>query len=229
MNKKVCAVIPAYNEEKTIGEVVRNCKKYIDTIFVVDDGSSDGTAEIARQAGAEVITHKINRGVGAAQRTGYRVAIMNGFDYIVQIDADGQHNPKYIPEMLKAAFDGADIVIASRFRNNSYKNFSFVRRIGVSFFSKVVSLFGGIEVSDVTSGFRVYRAEALKRIGRLPDKNWAVEQTLEAAIKGLKIAEVSVEMPPRKIGESQFSFGTFLRYPWRALESILRIAIFRRD
>ena len=225
---RVCAVIPAYNEENTIAEVVEKVRKYVDRVFVIDDGSSDRTAEAAKKAGAAVIRHRVNRGVGAAQRTGYRIALMEGYDYVVQVDADGQHNPDYIPEMLKRAFKGADIVIASRFKNESYRKFSIVRRLGITFFTKFVALFGRIDVSDVTSGFRVYSSEALRKLGRLPDKNWAVEQTLEAALKGLNVAEVSVEMPPRRVGKSQFDLQTFLRYPFRAMESFLRVVIFRR-
>ena len=225
---KVCAIIPAYNEEKTIESVVKGVKNYVDKVFVIDDGSKDKTAELAKKAGAIVIKHKINRGVGAAQRTGYRIALLEGYDYVVQIDGDRQHNPKYIPELLEKAFNGADVVIASRFKNESYKNFSLIRRLGIIFFTKFVAIFGGVDISDVTSGFRVYSAKALKVLGRLPDKNWAVEQTLEAALKGLKIEEVSVEMQPRKFGKSQFNLGTFLRYPLRAMESFLRVIIFRR-
>jgi|Deesub1362A_J573_1020465.scaffolds.fasta_scaffold02381_4 glycosyltransferase involved in cell wall biosynthesis len=226
---KVCAVIPAYNEEKTIGKVVEGVRKYVDRVLVVDDGSNDNTAEVAKQHGAHVLKHIINIGVGAAQRTGYSAALLEGYDYIVQIDADGQHKPEYIPLLLETAVkSNADIVIGSRFLNESHKSFSFTRRAGISFFSKTVSIFGRVDITDVTSGFRVYSSEALKKLERIPDKNWAVEQTLEAAVKKLKIIEVSVEMETRKTGESQFNIKTFIMYPLRALESIIRIGIYRR-
>lgn len=225
---KVCAVIPAFNEERTIAKVVRGVRKYVDEVFVIDDSSDDRTVEMAKEAGAKVVRHKINRGVGAAQRTGYRIALMEGYDIVVQIDADGQHNPDFVPVMVDKVLGGADIVIASRFMNESYRNYSFTRRAGIIFFTKFVSVFGGVEITDVTSGFRAYSRKALEVLGRLPDRNWAVEQTLEAALKGLKIEEISAEMPPRKIGKSQFNLETFLKYPLRALESFLRVLIFRR-
>ena len=102
---KVCAVIPAYNEAATIGEIIQETKKYVDKVFIVDDASVDNTAEVATENGAEVIRHNINRGIGAAQRTGYTVAMSDGFDYIVQLDADGQHDPRYIPTLLETAQD----------------------------------------------------------------------------------------------------------------------------
>jgi len=226
---KICAVIPGYNEEGTIAKVVREVKRYVDVVFVVDDGSSDNTPLIAEENGSSVLKHRINRGVGAAQRTGYRAALEEGCDYIVQIDADGQHNPEYIPLLIDTAVkEKADIIIGSRFLNESHREFSLTRRMGIRFFSNIVSIFGGVKVSDVTSGYRVFSAEGLKKLERLPDRNWAVEQTLEAAVKGLKIVEVSVEMSTRKVGKSQFDLSTFIRYPLRALESIFRIVIYRR-
>ena len=227
---KVCAIIPAYNEEKTIANVVEKVKEYVDDVFVIDDGSHDNTVIEARKAGARVISHPLNRGVGAALRTGYAIAIKEGYDYLVQIDADGQHNPDHIEHMLKLATDeDIDMLIASRFLNSSYRNFSLLRVAGIIFFSRLVSLLGSVKITDVTSGFRVYKVKALQKLGELPDTNWAITQTLEAAIKGLKIKEVSSEMYRRKEGKSQFNVKTFIKYPFRAIESCLRVLIFRRD
>ena len=226
---RICAIIPAYNEEKTIESVIQKIPRdLIEEIFVICDGSTDKTAEIARKAGAKVIIHPINRGVGAAQRTGYKVAIIEGFDYIVQLDADGQHDPKYIKEMIKTALStDADIVIASRFLNESYKQYSFIRRIGIMFFTKLVSIFGKVRITDVTSGYRVYKVSSLKKLGDIPDKNWAVTQTLEAAKKRMKIVEISVEMPPRRKGKSQFDPLTFIKYPFRMIKEFIRVLLFR--
>lgn len=131
----VCAVIPAHNEAETIGSIIQATKKYVDTVFVVDDASEDNTVEVARENGAEVIRHIINRGVGAAQRTAYMIAMSDGFDYIVQLDADGQHDPKYIPTLLLEAVHDCDydMIIGSRYLNDSYKQYHFVRRAGISF------------------------------------------------------------------------------------------------
>ena len=225
---KVMALIPAYNEEETIKDIVTKARGYVGEVIVIDDGSTDSTPEFAEHAGATVVSHVINRGVGAAVRTGYRYGTERGFDYIVQIDGDGQHDPRYIPKLLEAAEDGSDIVIGSRFLNESYKGYSLLRRTGIIFFTRLGNLLSGLEITDITSGFRVYRVESLKKLSRNQDKHWAVEQTLEAARKGLKINEVSVEMPTRELGKSQFNPHTFFWYPIRMIEIILRILIFRR-
>lgn len=227
---KVCAVIPAYNEEKTIGSVIQNVPRgVVDEIFVIDDGSTDNVYATSKNAGAKVIKHAINRGIGAAQRTGYKIARLENFDYVVQIDADMQHDPKYIQKLLDTAIENnCDMVIGSRFLNSSYENYSFVRRAGIKFFTRTVRFLSPVDITDVTSGFRVYKVKSLEKLGRTLDKHWAVEQTLDAAKKGLKIKEVSVKMPLRKKGKSQFNLITYVKYPLRMIESILRVLIFRR-
>lgn len=222
----VLGLIPAYNEAETIGEVVQRASEYVDRVVVVDDGSTDGTAQVARDAGAHVVRHAVNMGVGAAQRTGYRYAIKENFDYIVQIDADGQHDPEFIPELLEAA-KGSDMVIGSRYLNKSYKDYPLVRRTGIKFFTFLVNKVGGAQVTDVTSGFRVYRVEALKEILHNSNRHWAVEQTLEASRRGQEIREISVEMPVRETGESQFDLAALLFYPLRMLDIVARIVVFR--
>ncbi len=224
---KICAVIPAYNEGKTIGEVIQQAKQYVDTVFVVDDGSSDDTAEVARQNGAKVIRHNVNQGIGAAQQSGYDAAISEEFDYIIQLDSDGQHDPKRIPEMLEVA-QGCNMVIGSRFLNNSHKDYPFVRRLGISFFTRLTNLLTHAAITDVTSGYRVYRTESLRKLSRLPSRHWAIEQTLEAAKRGFRIKEVSVEMPVRNRGNSQFSLRTYALYPFRMIWVIMKVMLFER-
>lgn len=223
------AIIPAYNEERTIKSIIKKTKAYVDEVIVIDDNSSDNTAAIARKAGAKVISHILNRGVGLAQRTGFNYAFDKGYDCIVQLDADGQHDPKYISELLRYAKEGNyDIVIGSRFLNSSHKHLPLSRKLGIQFYSFLTSLFGGIKVTDVTSGYRVYKSSALKKLTEILDKNWAIEQTLEAGVKGLKIGEYSVKMPMRKTGESQFDLETIFRYPFRMAEAMLKVILFRR-
>jgi glycosyltransferase involved in cell wall biosynthesis len=222
----VVAVIPAYNEEDTIRDVVERTSEYVDRVVVVDDGSDDETPEIARESGAHVIQHSINMGVGGAQRTGYRYAIDNGYDLVVQIDADGQHDPDMIPLLLEEAED-CEMVIGSRYLNESYKEYGWVRNAGIKFFTSVVNILGKVDITDVTSGYRVYDVHALKDLIYESDKHWAVEQTLEAARQGKEIKEISIKMPPRDEGESQFDIETLLMYPVRMVDIILRIIIFR--
>ncbi len=219
-------VIPAHNEAPTIGQVVTEVKKYIETVIVIDDGSTDDTRESALQAGAVVISHPLNRGVGAALRTGYRIALQKKADVIVQIDGDFQHDPTYIPEMLEVMHK-YDIVIGSRFLNPSHKQYNLTRRSGIKFFSWTANLLGSLRVTDVTSGFRCYQASALQQLTPLSDHHWALEQTLEAARKGLKIKEISVEMPVREKGASQFNIRTYALYPLRMIECVIKVLLFR--
>jgi glycosyltransferase involved in cell wall biosynthesis len=222
----VVAVIPAYDEADTIGRVIDGTRDHVDEVVVVDDGSSDGTARIAREHGAVVIEHVFNTGVGGAVRTGYQYAIRHDYDFVMQIDADGQHDPEYIPTLLEAAED-CDMVIASRYLNESFQDYSLTRKLGIKFFTTVVNVLGGIDITDVTSGFRVYRVSALATILHRSDKHWAVEQTLEAAKRDFRIEEISIEIPTRDEGESQFSLDTFVLYPIRMTDVILRVLLFR--
>lgn len=219
-------VVPAYNESETVGQVVADALEHVDHVVVVDDGSNDDTADVAEEHGATVIEHVINTGIGGALRTGYRYAIEHGYDVVVQVDADGQHDPRYIPDLLDK-IDTHDMVIGSRYLNDSYKEYSFVRKTGITFFTRAVNVLGGVDITDVTSGFRAYRIDALESIIHQSDNHWAVEQTLEAARRDLSITELSVEMPTRDEGESQFSLDTFLMYPFRMLNVMVRVFIFR--
>ncbi len=226
--EKVVVIIPAHNEEKTIKKVIQGIKQYIRNVIVVDDGSEDNTARLSEDERVMVIRHIINKGVGGAQKTAYRLAFEEGFDYIIQIDADGQHDPKYIPLLLEKIKENYDMVIGSRFLNQSYKDYQKGRQWGIRFFSWLVNLFGKIKVTDVTSGYRIYRTKKLFDLTESFNQHWAVEQTLEAARRGWKIAEISIEMPVRKHGQSQFNLKTYFLYPFRMFEVILRVLLFRR-
>lgn len=225
---KVCAVIPAYNEEATIGPIVRETKKYIGAVFVINNGSTDNTAQIARESGANVIDYDAKRGYGAAQYAGQQFAINEGYEYILQLDADGQHNPLYIPKLLETMqSDDYDIVLGSRFLTSSYKNLSFMRKAGIVFFSKTISLLGHTQVTDVTSGFKIYKASSLHKLSKPSDINPAIEQMMEIAKKGLRIKEIPIEMPTRNAGSSHLSPVRFSLYPFRATWHILKVLLLK--
>lgn len=222
----VVAVIPAYNESNTIASVIEKTAPHVNEVVVVDDNSTDNTADIARDHGATVITHIVNTGVGGAVRTGYRYAIRHGYDLVAQIDGDGQHDPSYLPELLGLAEDN-DMVIGSRYLNESIENYSLVRRIGIKFFTGVVNSLGSIDITDVTSGYRIYRVSMIKEVMHRSNKHWAIEQTLQVANSGYRIQELSVEMPTREEGASQFDIETFVMYPIRMIDTIVRVLVFR--
>lgn len=225
---KVCAVIPAYNEEATIGNIIRETKKYIDDVFVVNNGSTDNTAQIAREHGAKVIDYPVKRGYGASQYAGQQFAMQEGYDFILQLDADGQHNPIYIPKLLES-MEGCDydIVLGSRFLTTSYKNFSFMRKAGIVFFSKTISILGHTKVTDITSGYKIYRASSLKKLSKPSDINPAIEQMMEMAKRGMKIKEIPIEMPIRNTGNSHLNPIKFFLYPFRATWHILKVLLFK--
>jgi len=226
----ICVVIPALNEGKTIENIINQTKRYINTVIVVDNGSSDNTAAIAEQCGATIINYSEKKGYGAAQYTGQQYALSKGFDYILQLDADGQHNPQYIPQLIEAMKDGDyDIVLGSRFLCDSHKNLGFVRWIGIIFFSKVVSLLGRTKVTDVTSGFKIYKSSSLMRLSKPSDAHPAVEQMLEIAKKNMSIKEIPVEMPIRYTGESHLNIIKFLLYPFRVTILLFKVIFLKSN
>ena len=226
-DRSVLAIVPAYNEADTIADVVAETGQYVDKVVVVDDASSDDTAARAREAADGVVTHPKNMGVGGAVHTGYLVGIRESFDVVIQIDGDGQHDPADIPRLLAAMDEhDADMVVGSRFLNDSYREYSFVRRAGIRFFTWEANVLGDLDITDVTSGFRAYTTELLADLSRPENSHWALEQTLEASRKGYRIVEVSTPMPPETDG-SQFDLGTFLKYPPRMIKTTLKVLLFR--
>ena len=159
---KVVALIPAYNEAMTLGEVLESTKPFVDKIIVVNDGSSDRTGQIALTHGALVVTHVINRGLGAAIGTGFAAAQKIGADVVVTLDADGQHEPKEIPKFVKVIEAGADMVIGSR----------MLKRSGMPWYRQIANVLGnlvtfflfGAWVTDSQSGYRAFNKFALSKI-----------------------------------------------------------------
>ncbi len=161
---KVCIVVPAYNEEKVIGSVLKAIKKngYRD-IIVVDDASSDRTAEIATGLGAEVVSHPINRGLGGALGTGFAAALENEPGIVVTMDADGQHDPADISRLVKPIAQGrADVVIGSRLIRP--RGMPLHRRIGNFGLNLITYMLFGVWTTDSQSGMRAFSADALRKI-----------------------------------------------------------------
>ena len=157
---RVYAVIPAYNEESTVQCVVTSTLPHVDAVFVIDDGSSDNTAQNAALAGAQVISHVLNRGLGAALSTGFAAALEEGADAVVTLDADLQHDPSEIPRLISALSGGAHVVIGSR--KASYATIPWYRRIAQMLGNIFTWALFGAWVSDSQSGFRAMTRHGLQ-------------------------------------------------------------------
>ena len=193
-HKRTLAVIPCCNEEAAIGSVVLKTKRFVNQVLVIDDGSSDDTKKIARDAGATVITHKKNRGKGAAIRTGFKYAIDNDFDYVVTIDGDGQHNPLEIPALLDNVIkNDQDISIGYRVGNDT--EMPMWRRVGKRVLDYTTSMGTGGFVTDSQCGFRAFNKKAVEAIApKLKGDAFSVEseQLIKAHELGLKVINTNV-------------------------------------
>jgi len=185
--------MPAYNEDHVIAEVIQGCKKYVDKVVVVDDGSSDNTAEIALSLGATVVRHIKNLGYGAALKSCFNKARELDADAMIVIDSDGQHNPDEIPKLLATLEQGFDLVIGSRFINGNGKNVPSYRKVGMMVLDVVTYIAGGINVTDSQSGFRAYSKKAIEKI-RIDgdDMSAGSEILLHAKDYNLKFTEVEI-------------------------------------
>jgi glycosyltransferase involved in cell wall biosynthesis len=190
MKNKIFAVMPAVNEEEIISKLVNQTKKYVDEVVIIDDGSIDKTSELAKKTGATVLRHEINLGKGAALKTGCDYAFKQGANIILNLDADGQHNPKDIPKFLKA-LKSTDLVHGSRQFNN---NMPFIKRAWNFGISRVFSVLYGVEVYDQQCGFRAFTADTYRNI-RWRSTDYLVEtEILVNLLKSkLNLKEVSIE------------------------------------
>jgi glycosyltransferase involved in cell wall biosynthesis len=192
-------VMPAYNEEKTVGDVVRQTKKYADKVVVVNDASSDKTAEIAKRSGAQVISHDKNRGLGGALRTGFVEALeaAKPNDIIITLDSDGQHRPEDIPKFVAKINEGNDFVLGAR----DIKKYPLRKRFGNAVLTALTNIVSGTSLSDTESGFRAFRAAALTKLDLRAERyQIAAEIILEVGRKKLRAANVSIESPRYRKG-----------------------------
>ena len=191
---RVGACVPAFNEEKTIARVVIAASKHVDTVVVIDDGSSDYTSLIAEKVGAYVIRHDQNRGKGVSLRDGFGWAKREKYDILVTLDADGQHDAEDIPKLLQPIVDGnADIVIGSRVRRPP--SMPMTRRIGQKLVDSLAGVKSAGSVVDSQSGFRAYSRKAIEAIEFTePGMGAELEILLKGASESLAIVEVPVVM-----------------------------------
>jgi glycosyltransferase involved in cell wall biosynthesis len=216
VSPRTVALVPAFDEEEAIGAVVAEIRAFdpaIDVV-VVDDGSGDATADAAKAAGAVIVRLPFNLGIGAAVQTGFRYALEQGYDVAVRLDGDGQHDPTELPKLLAPLERGeADVVTGSRFRGEGSYRPPLGRRLGITWFAKLVSLLSRQRVTDTTSGFQALNRAAIALFARdYPSDYPEVEATVLLLKHRLRLSEVQVEMRERETGSSSITFLSSLYY-----------------
>jgi len=224
---KLIVTIPAYNEEKTIGNVIENIKKVLEKlhyeykILVVDDGSTDNTGRVATEAGAIVYTHPRNYGLAETFKSEISHALKYDPDIIVHIDADGQYNPSEIPKLIKPLIKKeADLVLGSRFLGE-IEEMPLIKKFGNKLFSWLVSKISKLEITDAQTGFRAFN----KKVAELDISSthtYTQEQIIRAAKAKFKIKEFPIHFAKRKVGESRLIRNVF-QYGLNALVTLVRI------
>ena len=188
-----CVLIPGYHEQGRIGAVVRAVAAYVKTVVVIDDGSGDRTAEEAREAGATVLVHEVNRGKGAALETGFTWAREQGFECLVTMDADGQHAPSDLPGFLNAYRErGTPVLIGNRM--DAPVGMPFIRRMTNRYMSWLLSRHMGQRVPDTQNGYRLYRAAVLEGITCGARFDAESEILLALAARGVKMGAVPIQV-----------------------------------
>jgi glycosyltransferase involved in cell wall biosynthesis len=231
---KVMVLIPAYNEGPRIGALVHRVREMFPQydVVVVDDGSRDRTARVAQAAGAEVVSHPFNMGYGVAIQTGYKYALRQGYDFLVQIDGDGQHDPTFIPHLLAPVLAGeTDFVLGSRFLGIESYEPSLARRVGMAFFRLLVSRLIGQRITDSTSGFQAFNRRVIRFFTTevfpcdYPDADMLL--TLHRA--GFSITEVPVRMYANASGKSMHNGWKPLYYMFKMLLSMFVTLLRKKD
>lgn len=194
---EVAVVIPAYNSEKTIGDVYRKIQKDLaDKVIIVDDGSKDHTREVVRKLGLNIIPHKKNLGYGANQKTLYTEALKSGAKYIIMLHPDGQYDPKDLPKFISALKSGkGDLVLGSRFLSKGINETPGYKSISLKLIALLFNLVLGLHLSEVNTGYRGYTAKLLKTIPFFKNGNGYIfdpQLIIQSVYFGFKIAEVPV-------------------------------------
>lgn len=208
MSVKVIVIIPAFNEEDSIVQTLENIKAatYIDYI-VINDGSTDQTSRLLDTHRINHIDLPINLGIGGAMQTGYRYALNHGYDYAIQLDADGQHNPSdlvnLVEEITRTKFD---MIIGSRFVEKSAYRGSLPRRIGIYYFYRFIHILTRLKITDPTSGYRIVNRKVIESFSNYyPTDFPEVEVLVNLARRNFKIKEIKVEMNQRQGGKSSIT------------------------
>ena len=230
-SRKLIIIIPALNEARTIASVISSIPSKIDGIsdiqtIVINDGSTDNTANTAKSAGANVISHTYNKGVGAAFHTGIETALKHGADIIVNIDADGQFNPEDITTLIQPILENkAEFVTCTRFANKDVEpKMPTIKRWGNKQMVRIVNIITGKKFTDVSCGFRAYTREAALRLTLFGKFTYTQESFIDLATKGIAIAEVPLKIRgTREFGKSRVASNLW-KYGTKSASIIFRAA-----
>lgn len=218
---KLIIIIPAYNEEATIEKVVTNSLEYSD-VLVVDDGSSDQTGIISQQAGALVIKHDDNKGKGSAIKSGIEFALKKGYNAMVMLDGDGQHDPQFIPESINK-LNGVDLVICSRFLNGPPQKMPIGRKLSNKLTTGLLRYTSGYHVTDSQCGFRAFSDKAARVFLDIPydDYEFESEMLYQASLNSLTLIELAI--PSSYQGEKSYITSLkIIKYIYYILKLLLR-------
>ncbi|QSF30628.1 glycosyltransferase family 2 protein [Priestia megaterium] len=222
VKKRALIIIPAYNEEDNIKDTVSNVK-YMNNFdyIVVNDGSKDKTQEILDSNNFNHLDLPINLGIGGAMQTGYKYALKNDYDYAIQLDADGQHNPKDLAKLIdEIDINHFDMVIGSRFIEKTDYRGSLTRRVGIYYFYKLIHILTGKKVTDPTSGYRVVNKKIIKEFSNYYPQDYPeVEVVVDLAKKGYNIHETRVDMNSRQGGTSSIT-------PLKSIYYMIKVTFF---
>jgi glycosyltransferase involved in cell wall biosynthesis len=225
------AIVPAFNEEGSLGAVLDEIRAFEPEleVVVIDDASTDGTAQVAEAAGVPVVRLPFNVGIGGAVQTGYQYALEHGFELAIQVDGDGQHDPREIGVVVRPILEGrADLVVGTRFVTGGGYRGTRLRRVGIRLFAAIVSLLVRQRVSDTTSGFRAVNSKALRLFAAdYPHDYPEVESIVLLSRHHLRMLEVPVQMRVRESGASSITALTSAYYMIKVLLALF-IGVFRR-
>ncbi|UCD58540.1 MAG: glycosyltransferase family 2 protein [Candidatus Hydrogenedentota bacterium] len=224
-------IIPAYNEQDSVAEVIAKARAHApDSDFVVvDDGSSDDTAAVVSRCGVPVLRLPCNLGYARAVQTGIKYALKKGYDTVVLLDGDGQHNPEDVVSLRSALEqEKADVVIGSRFVGNRKLTGPLGRRLGMWLFAWVTFLATGTRIYDTTSGFKAVSRRAYEKLSSEQFVDFHAEALVCLSLAGMKIAERPVAMAERRSGRSMYNWLSHFKYPLKTMLLII-ISVFRAN
>ena len=222
---KKLVIIPAYNESESIVNTVRNIQKKAHEFdyIVINDCSKDATLEVLKENNINHLNLPVNLGIGGAVQTGYKYALEKGYDVAVQVDGDGQHDPKYLSNLLKCLIEEkADMVIGSRFIENQGFQSTFMRRIGIVYFTRLIRALTGKTITDPTSGFRMAGRDVIRMFATQYPKDYPEPESIVTLLKNdMKVLEVPVRMKERQGGESSIKMTNSVYYMIKVSLAIL--------